>query len=177
MKPDMSCVPYQRRGLYLALTIPFVLLLIAVTVYLATVNVILSVLFIALYLGMCGFQAYCCAYQECPYIEGFCPAVAGIVPSSWLARWFYGQREVIKSKRTFEVQAILAISCWLGLILLPLWWIYQRSLPWVVGYLSFHAIYYILFGLTICPACAIRKTCPGGKLQALVRGVSKERPQ
>jgi hypothetical protein len=146
-----------------------VLLLIAVAVYLGTVNVILSVLFVALYLAMCGFQTYCCAYQECPYIDGFCPAIAGIVPASWLARWFYGRREVVKSKMAFEVQAVLAIGCWLGLILLPLWWIAQRSIPLAIGYVLFHAIYYILFGLTVCPACAIRGTCPGGKLQGLVR--------
>ena len=175
MKPDMSCVPYRRKGVYLVLTVPLVLLLISVAVYLGTVRFILAVVFVALYVGMCYFQAYCCAYQECPYVDGFCPAIVGIVPAGRLARWLYGRRRVVKSKAAFETQAALAFGCWMGLVFFPLWWIAKRSVPLAVGYVVLHAVYYVIFGLTICPACAIRGTCPGGKLQSIVLGGPEQR--
>jgi hypothetical protein len=62
IKPDMSCVPYRRKGLYFVLTIPSLALLIAVFVYLWTFGFLLSIVFLSFYLAMCYFQAYCCAY-------------------------------------------------------------------------------------------------------------------
>ena len=168
IRPDMSCVPYRRKGLYLLLTVPFLALLIAVFVYLWTFCFVLSIIFFLSYMAMCYFQAYCCAYQECPYIGGFCPALIGIMPASPMAKLLYGNKEIVKSKRAFETHAIVASIAWLGLIVLPLFWIAKLGLWLVVGYVASHAVYYLIFGLTICPVCAIRNTCPGGKLQSIV---------
>jgi hypothetical protein len=168
IKPDMSCVPYRRKGLYLILTIPFLALLIMVFGYLWAFNPILSIVFFLFYITMCYFQAYCCAYQECPYIGGFCPAIVGIMPASFMAKLIYGNKNIGKSKKAFEAHAIVASIAWLGLIVLPLFWIAKLGIWFAVGYVVSHAVYYLIFGLTVCPVCAIRNTCPGGKLQSVV---------
>lgn len=167
IKPDMSCVPYRRKVLYFVLTIPFFAFLIAVFIYLWTISFLLAMVFLLFYLAMCYFQAYCCAYQECPYIGGFCPALVGVMPANILAKLIYGKK-IDKSKKWFEIQAALASISWLGLIAFPVYWV-QRLAPWfAVGYMVSHGVYYVIFGLTICPVCAIRETCPGGKLQSVV---------
>jgi hypothetical protein len=168
-KPDMTCVPYRRRELYLALTIPILLLLVAVLVYLWTFRFWLSLAFLACYLVMSTFQAYCCAYQECPYVGGFCPAVLGIMPASLIAKLLYGNREMVRSKARFEAFATVAVLGWIGLVFLPVSWIAMLGIGFAVAYVLVHAIYALVFGFTICPVCAIRETCPGGKVHRLIR--------
>jgi hypothetical protein len=102
-------------------------------------------------------------------VDGFCPAVVGIVPATWLAKRLYGRRKIVKSKQTFTIKAALGTGCWLGLALLPVWWLAKLGLPLAIGYVGLHVVYAVIFGLTVCPVCAIRETCPGGKLQSIVR--------
>jgi hypothetical protein len=171
-KPDMRCVPYQRKGLYLALTIPMLLILLGVFVYLWTFSFLLALAFLACYVWMSTFQAYCCAYQKCPYVGGFCPAVLGIMPASLIAKVLYGSREIKASKARFETIAAVAVLGWLGLVFLPVYWIAQVHIGLAIGYVVLHAVYAVIFGLTVCPVCAIRETCPGGKFHVLVRRVA-----
>ena len=168
-KPDMNCVPYRRKGLYLALTIPMLLLLLAVLIYLGTFSILLSLAFLACYLVMSTFQAYCCAYQDCPYVGGFCPAVLGIMPASLIAKVLYGNREIVRTKARFETYATLAILGWLGLAFLPVYWLAKLGVGFAIAYVACHAVYAFVFSLTVCPVCAIRDTCPGGKVHKLVR--------
>ena len=167
-KPDMTCVPYHRKTLYLFLTVPFLAILALVAVYLWVFSPWLTAAMVFSYLWMSFFQAYCCACQECPYIGRFCPAIAGIVPASWVAKWIYGNREVVKSKARFEIHAMVATLGWLGWTLVPLWWIGKLHVLLAVAYVAWQVVSYVIFGLTICPACAVRETCPGGKLQNVV---------
>jgi hypothetical protein len=85
-----------------------------------------------------------------------------------LAKFIYGKKKIIKSKKMFEIHATLAFVCWLGLILFPLFWISNLGSLFAAGYVACHVIYYLIFGLTVCPVCAVRRTCPGGKLQSIV---------
>jgi hypothetical protein len=168
IKRDMACVPYRRKGLYFVLTIPFFAVFISVFVYLWTFSLVLSIVFLLLYLGACLFQAYCCAYQDCPYVGEFCPAVAGIIPASLFTKLIYGRREITRSKRRFDIHVIIAAACGLGFIVFPLPWISKLGFWFGAGYIAFVVAYLLIFFLTICPACAIRHTCPGGKLQSIV---------
>ena len=168
IKPDMACVPYRRKGLYWILTIPFLVLLISVLVYLWTFSYILSMVFLLFYFAMCYFQAYCCAYQDCPYVGGFCPAIAGIMPASLLTKLIYGRKKIVKSKRSFNVHATVASIGGIGLIVFPLFWISKIGISFAVGYVACHVVYYLVFVFSVCPACAIRYSCPGGKLQSVV---------
>ncbi|MBA7678896.1 hypothetical protein ES703_87175 [subsurface metagenome] len=165
--PDMSCVPYSRKRAYFILTVPFLILLILVAVYLWSVNFALALIFISLFVTANLLQAYCCAYQECPYAGGFCPAVAGIMPSSMLAKIIL-RKKVKRSKRLFDLFAAIAFLSLLGLIGFPLFWIIDISIPLAIGYFALNIVYYTTFFLAICPVCAIRNTCPGGKLQNMV---------
>ncbi|MBN2225720.1 MAG: hypothetical protein JW765_13705 [Deltaproteobacteria bacterium] len=169
-QPDMSCFPYRRKKFYAILTIPLFILLIAVFIYLWSFSFVLSIIYLSFYLLICLFQAYCCAYQECPYIGGFCPAVSGIMPSSLLAGLLYGKKMSRKSKVLFNLNAAIAFTALVAFILLPIYWIAKLGILHVIGYVIFYLGYYLVFLLTICPACAIRETCPGGKLQGLVLG-------
>ena len=168
-KPDRSCVPYRRKGLYLALTIPLMLVYVAVFIYLWTFSFVWSLVFLVFYLVMCYFQAYCCVYQDCPYVGGFCPAVAGIMPASLIAKFIYGRRKIVKSKRVFEINVALALVGLFGMVLFPLPWLAKLNLWFVAGYVVLHVVYYVTFGLTVCPACAIRNTGPGGKFHTMFR--------
>jgi hypothetical protein len=170
IRPDMSCVPYRRKPLYLGLTIPFLILLVSIFVYLWTFGFFLALVFGLFYLAMSFFQAYCCAHQDCPYVGGFCPAVIGIMPASLMAKLIYGDREIEKSEKRFALHATLGVLSWLGLIAFPLYWIAKLGIGFAVGYVACHVVYTVIFGLTICPACALRDICPGGKVQNLVLG-------
>jgi hypothetical protein len=123
---------------------------------------------------MCYFQAYCCACQECPYIGEFCPAITGIYPANILARMKYGDKEelrgMVKSERKLETDATLAAICMGGTIVFPLYWLAKRSAFLAAGYIFVSAVYYLFHFLGVCPVCAIRDTCPGGQLQAIVLG-------
>ena len=175
-KPDMSCVPYRRKGLYFALTVPFWLLLVAIFVYLWTYNFLLSFVFASFFVGMSYFQAYCCVYQECPYVGGFCPAVIGIMPASLMAK-IIRRKEVARSRKRFEINATLGVVCWLGLIVFPLFWIAKLGAGFAVGYVLSHVVYTGIFGITICPACAIRDICPGGRLSGRILKGRAEHPR
>jgi dolichol kinase len=85
-----------------------------------------------------------------------------------LTKLIYGKKQVVRSKKSFEMHAAVASVGWLGLIVFPLYWIAKLGIAVAAGYVVCHAVYYVIFGLTICPACAIRRTCPGGKLQSVV---------
>ena len=165
VKPDISCVPYPKRTLYVALTAPLLLILVLVLVYLWTHSFLLSLIFFLLFFAVCYFQAYCCVYQECPYVGHFCPAIVGIMPASFLAKMLYKKSQFVKSGRRFRLNIALATISWLALAIFPLYWIARAHVLLAVGYITSHVVYSAIFFLTICPVCAIRNTCPGGKLQ------------
>jgi len=151
--PDMSCVPYRRKSWYFFLTLPFDLIMLMIGIYLWAFSPFLSLGMLVFFGMMCWFQAYCCVYQDCPYIGGFCPAVIGIMPASWL--------------ESFNQSVTFAMMGWVGLILLPLFWLAKLGLGYVLGYVALHAVYTLIFGMTVCPVCAIRNTCPGGKFHQM----------
>ena len=169
VQPDLSCVPFPKKTLYMLLTVPLLLVLVLVFVYLWTCSPLLSLIFLLLFLAVCYFQAYCCAYQECPYIGRFCPAIVGIMPASFFAKFIYGEKKIVKSGRRFRINIALATISWLALAIFPLFWILRAHVLLAAGYLACHLAYSLVFFLTICPVCAIRNTCPGGKLQKALR--------
>jgi hypothetical protein len=97
------------------------------------------------------------------------------MPASLIAKLIYGVREIEKSEKRFGLYATLGVLSWLGLIVFPLYWIAKLGIGFAVGYVACHVVYTVIFGLTICPACALRDICPGGKFQNLVLGGSKRK--
>jgi hypothetical protein len=85
---------YQWTGtdkrLYALSIVPFVTVFAGTAWLLATVSVILFVLFIALYLAANVFQAGCCV--GCPYRGSYCPALRGVYLANILSVLFYRNR-------------------------------------------------------------------------------------
>ncbi|MHA2174347.1 MAG: hypothetical protein ACXABI_05925 [Candidatus Hodarchaeales archaeon] len=165
---DKNCVPFKRRRLYLVTLIPLLLLMGLIFVYLWMISPILGLIYILFYLGACFFQAYCCAYQECPYIGNFCPGIFGIIPSSRIAQFEF-IRNVKKSGRLFELFAAIAFIMVLSMIFFPLIWLNQLGFFVTIGYLGFNILYFMIFLWVICPNCAIRNTCPAGRISNAVQ--------
>ena len=90
---DKNCIPYSRKKLYLIITIPLILLMIIIFGFLFIINPLYGIIYLSFWFGVNVFQSYCCEYQDCPYTDDFCPAVAGIIPASRIANL-----SIIKSK-------------------------------------------------------------------------------
>jgi hypothetical protein len=163
-----NCIPYARKKLYLIITIPLMLLIIAIFGFIFIINPFCGIIYLGFWFGANVFQSYCCEYQDCPYTDGFCPAVAGIIPASRIAN-FSIIKNMSKSKKRFELYATFGSLCLLGLIIFPLLFIFELGMVYLLGYLTFILIYAILFLWNICPVCAIRSTCPGGRFSTTLR--------
>jgi hypothetical protein len=110
-------------------------------------------------------MAYCCVYQDCPYVGGFCPGAAGLMPASILAKLIYGKKKIVKSKKAFDINASIAFVAFLGMPFFPVYWIAKLGIVYAIGYISVHIVYYVVFLKFICEVCAIRHICPGGKFR------------
>jgi hypothetical protein len=166
--PDRSCVPYTRKKVYLAITIPLMIVILIVFGFLFLVNPFYGIIFISFWLGANVFQSYCCEYQDCPYTGGFCPAVAGIIPANRIANLPI-IKKMKKSKTRFDLFATFGSLCLLGLIVFPLFFLIELGILYPLGYIILILIYAILFLWNVCPACAIRGTCPGGRASTSLR--------
>jgi len=168
--PDRNCVPYSRKKVYLVITLPLILVILIVFGFLFFINPIYSIIFISFWLGANVFQSYCCEYQDCPYTDGFCPAVAGIIPASRIANLPI-IKNMKKSKTRFDLFATFGSLCLMGLIIFPLFFLIELGIFYPLGYIIFILIYAILFLWNVCPICAIRGTCPGGRASTSLRSL------
>ncbi len=167
-----DCVPYKRKGLYLLLTIPIIILYLFIIVHLWEVNKLIFTIYCSLFVLIVLFQSYCCSYQSCPYIGKFCPGMGGfIVPASVVALLL---KKVKKVKTLFDLFASLAFLCLLWIILLPIYFIYKLGVNLLIFYSIIVIAYSISFLLLICPACAIRDTCPAGKVSSNIYKFGKQ---
>ena len=155
------------------ITIPLILLLLLVFGSLFLLNPFLGAIYMSFWVGANIFQSYCCEYHDCPYREGFCPAVAGIIPASRIANLPI-MKNMFKSKKRFDLLATFGSLCLIGLFIFPLailfelGILYENSLRYL-GYFIFILIYAILFLWNVCPVCAIRSSCPGGRFSTILR--------
>ena len=163
-RTETHCVPYEKRGRYYVSTAILFIVQGLIFLYLWTINPIYSLMMIVLYLATSYFQSYCCVYQDCPYIGEMCPAISGIYVGNIFAQKLYS-KDTPKDEKRFHRHKNLGILFWLLMVFFPLYWIYLLDLYYAIFYVIFHLGYFVLFGLTICPSCAIKETCPGGALQ------------
>ncbi len=171
--PDWSCVPYSRKKVYMIITLPLMLLILIIFGYLFFLNPFFGIIYISFWFGANIFQSYCCEYQDCPYTDGFCPAVAGIIPASRIANLPI-IKNMKKSKTRFDLFATFGSLCLIGLIVFPVFFIVELGILYPLGYIVFIVIYAILFLWNVCPVCAIRGTCPGGKASTTLRNLLRK---
>ena len=168
---------FQRKGLYLLLTLPMIGLYVAIAVHLWAVSIPFFIVYCALFVLVAVLQSYVCVCWQCPYVGKFAPCVGGFcLPSSQIARLF---RNVPRSTKSYNVVVTLAFACFLAIIVLPTYFLYVLNVAYLLVYLGVVSVYGLCFLSWICPVCATRKVCPGGQTAvklagALCRRGSKE---
>jgi len=164
-----SCVPYQRRSVYLLLTVPMIGLYIAIAVLLWQRSIAAFVVYCALFPVVAICQSYVCVYWQCPHVGSFAPCVGGFcLPSSQIARLL---RNVRRSERGYTVAVSLASLGLLGIIFVPVYFLYRASVGYLIVYLGIVVAYAASFLWFICPACGTRHICPGGQASTRVRAL------
>lgn len=164
-----SCVPYQRKALYLLLTIPMIGMYVATAVMLWQVSIFALIAYCALFAMVAICQSYVCVHFECPYIGKFAPCVGGFcLPSSQIARLL---RRAKRSERAYGVAVSLAVLALLGIVVLPMPFLHQRSVGHLLAYTGIVVAYATSFLWLICPVCGTRHVCPGGQASARLREV------
>ena len=91
---------------------------------------------------------------------GFC------LPSSQLARLF---KRAKRTERAYNIVVTLAFAGFLGIIGLPVYFLYQHSIVYLLAYLGIVLIYAACFLWWICPVCGTRHVCPGGQTATKLR--------
>jgi len=167
-----DCVPFKKKSLYLLLTIPIVTIFFAIAIYLWLTSLIPFIIYCSLFLMVIILQSYCCAYQDCPYIGNFCPGIGGVIIISSIIALLL--QKIKKSKILFELFATLGFTCLIGITIFPLFFIYKLGIVVLISYLVIAIFYFIAFFALICPVCAIRDTCPGGKVSGRILNVNNK---
>jgi hypothetical protein len=91
-------------------------------------------------------QITACVEFQCPCIDGFGPCVGGFgIPARWL----------------FQVGITTAEIAFFGIILYPVYFLFQAGTGYLIGYLVIVLFYAGVFLTRICPMCAIQEKCPG----------------
>jgi hypothetical protein len=162
-----SCVPYPKKSLYLLLTIPMIGMYVVIAAFLWQVSVVIFAVYCTLFVVVAISQSYVCVYWQCPYVGRFAPCVGGFcLPSSQIARLL---KNVKRSKRTYNIFVNLAFVGFVGIIVLPLYFLYQQSAVYLLVYLGIVVVYAASFLGLICPACGTRHVCPGGQTSTRLR--------
>jgi hypothetical protein len=144
-----------------------IVMYVVIAVFLWQVARPFLVIYIALFVSVALSQSYVCAYWGCPYIGGLGPCVAGFcLPSSQIARLF---KNVKRTKRRYNIAVIVAFASFLGIIILPIYFLYQGSIFYLLIYLGIVLVYAGSFLWLICPACETRHVCPGGQTSTKLR--------
>lgn len=156
-----KCVTYERKTLYSLLTLPMIILYIAVAAYLWTISLPAFIVYCTFFVLVAVLQGYVCACWECPYIGRFGPCLGGMcLPSSQISRLF---RNIKKTETSYTIISTLAFLNILAVIVFPVYFIYQLNVTWLLAYLALATAYVLCFLLFICPVCATRQLCPLGQ--------------
>ena len=159
---DHTCVPYKRKFLYLAITLPLLGLYVVLAVFLWRVRPIYAGVYVSMFVFVALSMSFVCVYWECPYVGKFAPCVGGFcLPSSQLARLF---KKVKKTQTRYKIFLNLAYTFFFGIILFPIYFLFRQSIWYLLGYMGVIVVYWLVFMLFVCPVCATRNICPGGQM-------------
>ena len=162
-----DCVPYPRKALYLGITVPLVVVYVTIAFFLGSIHLALVLIYAMCFILVAVFQAYCCVHQDCPYIGRFCPGAGGFcTPASRIAKLW---RNVERTETRFNVFGSIAFVNLLVIVFLPVYFLFQWNPFTLLPYFAIVGAYTCGMLLLICPVCAIRDTCPGGKASGRLR--------
>ena len=160
-RTDKTCIPYPRKGIYWLVTLPFVMVLIGVAIFLGTFNISLAITYFSFYIVSTFLHGYVCSFSECPYKGTFCPGAFGWFPVGKIAGKLKPKK---KNDQLIGILFMFIMLCILGILVLPLYWLSNLGLAASIGYGLFIVIHFFSFVIFICPKCAGRGYCPTAKL-------------
>jgi len=163
-----TCRPYPRQPLYWFLTVPMIVMYVAVAVLLWTVGTGLFVLYCALFAVVALCQSVACVHWECPYVGRFAPCMGGFcLPSSRIA---LALGSLGRSRRVYAAAVTVASLAVVGIVAVPVHALYRRSPVSLLAYVAALIVYAVAFLWLICPACETRDACPGGRAATRMKG-------
>jgi hypothetical protein len=166
---DQDCAPYPRKTLYWVLTLPMMVMYVAIAVILWQANVLVFAIYCALFPMLALGQSYACVYWQCPYVGRFAPCAGGFcLPSSRIALLL---KNVKRSAWAYNLAVTVAFLALMGIVFLPVPFLYQQALVYLLAYLGIVVVYAAAFLWWICPVCATRQVCPGGQAATKLRQV------
>jgi hypothetical protein len=160
---------YPRKAFYLAITIPMIVVYVLIFLLLWRIGVGFALLYAACFAAVAVAQSYVCVYWKCPYVGRFAPCVGGFcLPSSRIALLM---GKAGRSQNIYSVAVNGAFAAFLAVTVFPLYFLYLQGVGFLLGYLGLVTVYAVLFLGYVCPVCATRTVCPGGKTSTAVRGM------
>jgi hypothetical protein len=167
LKFDTTCIPYPRKALYWIINLFYLGLLILTSIYLWKYSIMISSIYISLYLISVILHGYLCTFSSCPYLGTFCPGIFFMFPVGKIAMIF--KRLKIKhSVKLIKLFFYIILGALILTLTLPLYWISKLGIIYSLGYFMLVIGYFITFIVTICPKCAGRLYCPSAKLSNLI---------
>jgi Zn finger protein HypA/HybF involved in hydrogenase expression len=167
-----TSVPYERKALYLLLTLPMIAMYVAIAVFLWATHWAYLAVYCGLFVLVAVFQSQVCVHWQCPHVGSFAPCVGGFcLPSSQIARLF---KRTKRSEKMYPICLTLAYISFFGIILFPVYFIYRQGLVYMLVYLGVVAVYAFCFLLFICPTCGARHVCPGGQTAMRLKGAKEQ---
>ena len=149
----------KDQWLYFISLIPFVILFAGTLYVLRDYSILISILWIFLYLLVNIFQAGCCI--GCPYRGKYCPAFCGVYLGNLLSGILYKNRQF--DSKFYEKNAAGGEITLIVFLILPLYWIFLSHWYYMLIYLTLIITHIVLFMPIQCSKCSYNKTCPGGK--------------
>ncbi len=156
-------IPYKRKGLFLLITLPMVVMYILIGYYLQTINLKILIIYCAFFALTILFQSFNCIFWECPHVGKFCPGAGGFcVLSSPLAKLLI-KLKVKQSQKTHNILCSIAYINFFSIVFFPVYYIYKLNYFYVAIYFGIVLLYFTGMMLLICPFCGARDACPGGQ--------------
>jgi len=143
-KIDLSCVPYPRKGLYWLITLPYLIVLVTTMLYLWSIRSNIALVYFGLYILSTLLHGYVCSFSECPYKGTSCPGAFGWFGVGLMAGLFSSMK-IRKSQNLINLFFLLVMISLLGIVLIPLFWLYKAKWIFSVAYFLFMLIHFFSF--------------------------------
>ena len=149
----------KDKWLYILSMLPFVVMFAGTLFLLKNYSIIISLIWVFLYLIVNVFQAGCCV--GCPYRGKYCPAFCGVYLGNLLSGVLYKNR--LFDSKFFEINAAGGEITLIVFLLFPLYWIYLSNWYFILIYFGLLVFHIVLFMPKQCSKCSHNINCPGGK--------------
>jgi len=149
----------KDKWLYIISMIPFVVLFAGTLYILSKYSILISLIWIFIYIIVNVFQAGCCV--GCPYSGKYCPAFCGVYLGNLLSGIIYKNRQfdsIFFNRNATGGEITLIIF-----LLYPLYWIFTSNWYFILLYLGLIVTHIVLFMPKQCSKCSHNINCPGGK--------------